>query len=185
MRRGRARDHRVAAAREPAFGDGANASRVRTPAFVAGANRGAGVRGPSRDTPEIASLRLGCAHPCAQTLPRGGPHASPSLPNPVGGLVLAVRGASRSATCPAWPAAAGLRRRTIEPADAFREWRRCARALPGPSAHRDVRSRAAGMRFPACPGRALARRRHDWHHRQRGRALHGHPPLVRARRAMV
>ena len=27
--------------------------------------------GPSRDTPEIASLRLGCAHLCAQTVPRG------------------------------------------------------------------------------------------------------------------
>ena len=29
------------------------------------------VEGPSRDTPEIASLRLVCAHPCAQTVPRG------------------------------------------------------------------------------------------------------------------
>ena len=29
------------------------------------------VEGPSRDTPEIASLRLDCAHPCAQTVPRG------------------------------------------------------------------------------------------------------------------
>ena len=27
--------------------------------------------GPSLDTPEIASLRLGCAHPCAQTVQRG------------------------------------------------------------------------------------------------------------------
>jgi len=26
--------------------------------------------GLSRDTPEIASLRLVCAHPCAQTVPR-------------------------------------------------------------------------------------------------------------------
>ena len=30
------------------------------------------VEAPSRDTPEIASLRLVCAHPCAQTVPRGG-----------------------------------------------------------------------------------------------------------------
>ena len=29
------------------------------------------VEGPSRDTPEIASLRLDRAHPCAQTVPRG------------------------------------------------------------------------------------------------------------------
>jgi hypothetical protein len=29
------------------------------------------VEGPSRDTPEIGSLRLVRAHPCAQTVPRG------------------------------------------------------------------------------------------------------------------
>ena len=29
--------------------------------------------------------------------------------------------------------------------------------LAGPSAHRDVRSRAAGMRFPACPARGSTR----------------------------
>src|SRR5215470_13747532 len=47
---------------------------AREPAIEESANRGAGVRGPSRDTPEIGSLRLGCAHPCAQTVPRGPSH---------------------------------------------------------------------------------------------------------------
>ena len=39
---------------------------------VASFQRGAFARaeGLPRDTPEIASLRLGCAHPCAQTVPR-------------------------------------------------------------------------------------------------------------------
>src|SRR5262245_24745671 len=34
------------------------------------------MRGPSRDTPEIASLRLVSARPCALTAPRGAPHIS-------------------------------------------------------------------------------------------------------------
>jgi len=36
------------------------------------------VQRPSRDTPEIASLRLVCAHPCAQTVPRGPLHTNRS-----------------------------------------------------------------------------------------------------------
>ena len=37
-------------------------------------------RQPAWDTPEIASLRLGCAHPCAQTVPGGPPrHVTSTL----------------------------------------------------------------------------------------------------------
>ncbi len=50
-------------------------SRSATPPyFDERASAAPSVQGPSRDTPEIASLRLVCAHPCAQTVPRGALH---------------------------------------------------------------------------------------------------------------
>src|SRR5690349_7795957 len=39
------------------------------PSFPSRRHCGALVEGSSRDTPEIASLRLVCARPCAQTVP--------------------------------------------------------------------------------------------------------------------
>src|SRR6185369_12458362 len=46
--------------------------------------------GLSRDTPEIASLRLVCAHPCAQTVPRQALSTHGPAPRPV--LVVYLRG---------------------------------------------------------------------------------------------
>jgi len=59
------------------------------------ARGGAHVERPFRDTPEIGSLRLGCAHPCAQTVPEGAFDMHPAAFAPL--LALGSVGTSISA----------------------------------------------------------------------------------------
>src|SRR5262245_56711108 len=46
---------------------------------------GSAVDGPWRDTPEIGSLRLVVAHPCAPTVPRGAIDIDPAARDPASG----------------------------------------------------------------------------------------------------
>src|SRR5262249_46372402 len=55
------------------------------------------------------------------------------------------------------PCGAGTTRRDAVVATAL--WRACRGVVPGPSTHRDVRGRAGGTRFPACPGTTPRRAR--------------------------
>ena len=142
--------------------------------------------GPSRDTPEIASLRLGCAHPCAQTVPQGAlshPHHSLSVSaadshwsRPPTVLRRRSRNAE-SCDLPPPPASAATH---CPPRGQLREKIRrgvpggCVRRLSAEGPSRDrLRTGMCAAEPQGCDFRrvtqgALSRPHHGWHNAHRG-----------------